>query len=66
MTPLLPKKFIPDYESIEVNLELEQIKNDPKTTKLLHLTSIHLKVNLYSSVTVNKKGELKAIKKAAS
>ena len=38
--------------------------DDPKTCKLLLLPSISLKVNLDSSVSENKKGELKAIKKA--
>jgi len=40
--------------------------DDPKTGKLLLLPSINLVVNLYSCVTENTKGELKAIKRAAT
>ena len=65
-TKLESNKPIPDFESIWIGQETLLIMENPKTFKFLLLPSINLKVNLYSSVTENMKGELKAIRKATT
>ena len=63
-TKLDADKPIPDLEGIWVSLELDKIYQDPTVIKLLLLPTIYLKVNLYTMVVQNSKGELKAVRKA--
>lgn len=55
---------INDYESMMIGLQMKEISNDPKSSKLLNLISINIVCNLYSSVIVNPKGRLKGLYKA--
>ena len=55
------EKPLPDYESIQINLELVEIKNDPKHSKSLQQPTIRLHVNLYSCTVTNKHGEVKMV-----
>ena len=63
-TQIEPDKALPDFECIWIGRELQQIQNDPSFPKHLDLTTIALTVNLYSMVAINKKGEVKVLKKA--
>ena len=55
----MTQKPLHDYEGIQINLELRAIKNDAKTSKLLQLPVLGLRVNLYSGSVTNQKGEVK-------
>lgn len=55
---------INDYESMMVGLNIKQIEKDPMYPKSLHLISLGIHANLYSSVITNPKGALKLLKKA--
>ena len=59
-------KGLPDYESVKIDIELKEIKKDPTTSKLDQMPAIGLKVNLYSSVVINRQGEFKVVAKNAS
>ena len=63
-TKLEPDKALPDLESIWIGLETDRIYQDPRVIKLLLLPSINLRVNLYSMLVLNSKGEHKAVRKA--
>ena len=65
-TEIEADKALPDFESIWLGRELELIRNDPCFPKHLDLTTIALTVNFYSMVAINKKGEVKLLKKAAN
>ena len=55
------KKALPDFECIEINLELTWIKHNSKRSKKLFQPTIGLKVNLYSCVATSITGEVKVV-----
>lgn len=57
-------KSLPDYESISIGLFWPQRKIKKLKNKNLQLPLIGLKVNLYSSIVINKFGELKVVQRA--
>ena len=63
---MTPDKPFHDFESIMIGHEMDQVRVDPATPKLLDLKYINLVVNLYSSVITNKNGDVKIFAKATS
>ena len=55
------EKVLPDYESIQINIENAKIKKDNTALKKLTLEVLSLQVNLYSGVVLNRMGEIKIV-----
>ena len=59
------KKPLPDYESIQINVMLTNLRKDKqKSEKVFHCPLIGLKVYLYSSVALTKDKSYKVIHRA--
>jgi len=52
---------MPDIESIQINLKVEEIKEDNKRCKVLYHPLIGNKVNMYSCTALTKKGSIKVV-----
>ena len=55
-------KSLPDYEAIQINIELVEINKDPMNSKSFFQPGIGLKLNFYSCVGTSKKGEMKVVR----
>ena len=53
---------ISDFESIQIQMELSEIKNKPQHSKTLQNPIIGLKFNLYSFVSLNDQNDIQLLK----